>query len=127
MPLTVKFRDIEKDILDAVRCGRHEDESNLGFESDNGYESDEEERIDDGNSTTMSQHQLPNHGKGIPLRPLAPNSGANLLSSALLDMLSDIPQARDTEMGNDVSAIDQNFMSDDAGDSDDLEKAFADW
>jgi hypothetical protein len=128
MPLTVKFRDIEKDILDAVRCGRYEDTSNLDTELDNGDESDrDEDSDDDGDFMTMRRHQLPNHGKGIPLRALAPDSGANLLSPALLDMLSDIPHAADIDMtlrDNDMSVTDHDFTGEAC---DDLEKAFADW
>jgi hypothetical protein len=127
MPLAVKFRDIDKDILDAVRHGRYEDAS-TNSDSDTGDESDrDEESLDDGDFMTMPQHQVPNHGRGIPLRPLAPESVANLLSPALLDMLSDTPHAEGIEAGwkgSDVSATDQNFTNDSG---DDLENAFADW
>jgi hypothetical protein len=126
MPLTVKFRDIEKDILDAVRCGRYEDPSNA--DSDTEDESDrDEDSSDDDDFMTMPQRQVPDHGKGIPLRTLAPESGANLLSPALLDMLSDAPHAGGIETnfkGNGVSAIDQDWTD---NSDDDLEKAFADW
>jgi hypothetical protein len=124
MPLTVKFRDIEKDILDAVRCGRYEDASNSDSDTDLEGESDgDEDNLDDSAFTTLPQHQVPDHGKGIPLHTLAPDSGANLLSPALLDMLSDTPHAGGVETnlkGDDVSATDQDS-------DDDLEKAFADW
>jgi len=70
---------------------------------------------------------VPDHGKGISLRTLAPKSGANLLSPTLLDMLSDAPHAGGIETnlkGNDVSTTDQDFTNDSG---DDLEMAFADW
>jgi hypothetical protein len=132
MPLTVKFRDIEKDILEAVRCGQYVDSSNSETgDSDEGDE--DKDGSDDGDSESMAmpQHQVPNHGKGIPLRPLAPDSGADLLSPALLDMLSDTPHAGGIETnsrGNGMSLAastdsDQEFVHD----SDDLENAFADW
>jgi hypothetical protein len=127
MPLAVKFRDIDKDILDAVHCGQYEGTSNS--DSDAEDESDKDEDIfDDDEFMTMPQQQVPNHGKGIPLRPLAPESGANLFSPALLDMLSDTPQLEGVETnsnskGDDVS---ESFM-DDLSAGDDLEEAFADW
>ena len=125
MPLTVKFRDNEKDILDAVRFGQYEDASNSDSDTENESDMDK----DNSDSMTMPQHQVPDRhgGKGIPLCVLAPDSGANLLSPMLLDILSDTPHARGMETnlkGNDVSASDHDFMNDS---DDDLEKAFADW
>ena len=72
----------------------------------------------------MPQQQVSNHGRGVPLRPLAPDSGVNLSSFALLDMLSDTPHAgaiKTNSKGYDTSATDQDFVHDD------LENVFADW
>jgi hypothetical protein len=128
MPLAVKFRDIEKDILNAVRCGLHEDTNNLDRDSDTGDESDsDEDSLDDGDSMGMPQHQVAGNGKGIPLRPLAPESGANLLSPVLLDMLSDAPHAGGIETnlkGGDMSTTEPDFTN---SSGDDIEEAFADW
>jgi hypothetical protein len=127
MPLTVKFRDIEKDILDAVRCGRHEDASYSDLAGTEDESDGDEDSLDDRDSMTMRLQCGPDGGKDIPLHSLAPESGANLLSPALLDMLSDAPHATGIETnlkGSDASATEPNFI-DDSGD--DLEKAFADW
>ena len=126
MPLAVKFHDIDKDILDAVHCGQYESTNNS--ETDSGDESDkDEDSFDDGDYMTMPRYQVPSHGKGVPLRLLAPKSGANLSSLALLDMLSNTPHAGGVEANlkdDDMLAASEDFINDSG---DDLEMAFADW
>ena len=125
MPLTVKFRDVDKDILDAVRCGRHDDANSSDSDGDDSDK--DEDSFENCDSVTMPHHREPNHSQDIPLHPLAPDSDANLSSPAFLDMLSDMPLVGGMEThlkGDDVSAAGPDFMSDS---SDDLEKAFADW
>ena len=130
MPLAVMFRDIDKDILDAVHCSQYEDQDDSDSDSDSGNESDDNENIfDNGDFMTTTQHQVPNHGRCIPLNPLVPESGTNLLSPMLLDMLSDIPPMATGGMevdsgSSNMLATDQGLI-DDTGD--DLKKAFADW
>ena len=61
-----------------------------------------------------------------PRHEAVPDAG-DILSPALLDMLSNIPHAADIDMtlrDNDMSVTDHNFMGEAC---DDLEKAFADW
>ena len=95
------------------------------FSDSDGDESDkDEDSFENCDSVTMPHHQEPNRSQDIPLHLLAPDSDANLLSPALLDMLSDMPLVGGMETtlkGDDMSAG-PDFMSDS---SDDLEKAFA--
>ena len=56
MPLTVKFRDIDKDILEAICCGQYMNSSNLEPETGDSDEGNEDEdSLDDSDfeSTTM--------------------------------------------------------------------------
>ena len=78
MPLAVKFRDIEKDILNAVCCGRYEGASNSGSDSEDESDRDEDS-FEGAGSVSMSRQQVSNHSRGVPLHPLAPDSGVNLL------------------------------------------------
>lgn len=55
MPVTVKFRDGDKDILDAVRCGPYEDANNSDSDGD---ESDkDEDTFENCDSMTMPHHR----------------------------------------------------------------------
>ena len=54
MPLAVKFHEIEKDILDAVRCGRYEDAKGAASNSDSDTEDESNMDEDSLNVTVLA-------------------------------------------------------------------------